>query len=214
MQAIAERDGAAPGSARVTSTDLASGDILVWQDSTVRLDDGTTGTAFVAAFRPLAGQAYRIEATPPEGGAVSSAEVRLPAMPALAVDVPTMIAGIISQRLTVASVERPRAATVIYTVRPAGQEDSIRVEVRYTATRVQTGFEVLVALSRDAGEILNASGTEVALLGLALSYDLTGERVAVTGGVGEIGSVAAFVDRWTLASEVVEALGLIDAQGG
>ncbi len=205
--------------ARVTSTDLAAGETLVWQDSVVQLDDGTPGTVFFAPFRPLPGRSYRLEASRPADGASSSAEVRLPAEPPFTAAPPTMIGTIISQRLTIESVEPPSGVVVTYTVQPVGAAQPLRFAVSYEArpVRAGVGFDVLVSLARDAANILSRfeEGTEVALLGLELTYDLVDEAAApVIGGIGQIGTVASFTDEWTLASELVRAIGFVDGQGG
>lgn len=224
VQPIAERDTTRIVDARVTSTARATGEQIVWQDTLIRLDDGTTGTAFFAPFRPRPGATYRLEAAPPaEPNAVSAAEVTVPAEPSLLVAEPTVIGGLVSQALTLTSAVAPQRVRVTYTVRrPAGGEP-VGFSFDYPARSAPSGagFDILINLLRDAGTIQSVLGIapddpeRPALLSLRLDYDLiVVQQAVVTGGPGAVGSAAAFVGEWTLAPEVVEALGFVDAQGG
>lgn len=70
----------APIDATITSTDLATGEVRVWQDSVVQLADGTYRHVYWSAFRAEHGHTYRLEARRSDGAA-SSATVTVP-MPA------------------------------------------------------------------------------------------------------------------------------------
>ena len=63
--------------ATVISTNLASGEHRVWQDSMVTFADGDTGTVFFSDFTPSFEEAYRLEVIDVDGE-VSSAEVVIP----------------------------------------------------------------------------------------------------------------------------------------
>ncbi len=211
-------DDAGTVEATVTSTDLATGERLAWQDSLVERDDGTLGIVFFAAFRPLAGRQYRIEAVQPGTGAASAVEVGPPAEPPLLVGPATPVDSVVTQTLTVASATRPSALVVTYTLRREGTVEPFLVAVRYSAEpgRRADGFAVFVRLTRDAEAILSRfeEGTEVTLLSLGLAYDLENEvRVPVVGGLGEVGAAAAFEAGWTLARDAVRLIGFEDGQG-
>ncbi len=219
VQPITERAGdAGTVDARVTSTDLATSETIVWRDSLVQLDEGVPGTVFLADFQPFVGRVYRIEATRPADGATTTAEVRLPAEPTLRPEKPDVFNTLVSQLLTIESMGPPSALAVTYTVRPVDTEEPVRFEVAYDEQPVpsETGFGLIVNLSGDVGVILSSfeENTEVELLDLEMGYDLTNERpTPVIGGPGQIGVAARFMSGWRLAPEFVETLGLVDAQG-
>ena len=228
VQAITEQEE--PGStveARVTSTDLATQEAMVWQDSLVQLDDGEAGTVFVARFRPRPGRAYRIEAARPAApGAASEVVVSIPAEPPVQPAEPTVFGEVVAQQLAFGSDVLPEDVRVTYTLRRVeGDGESVSFSFGYDAAPADggEGFEVLVTLSRDAQTIRSALGVDpedpesdrVALLEVRVAYALVDERRAeVTGGIGVVGAAAAFGSTWTLATEVVEVLGFVDAQDG
>jgi hypothetical protein len=225
VEAITERaEAGSTVEARVTSTDLVTAETTVWQDSLVRLDDGTEGTVFLAPFRPEPGRTYRITAARPDRPeAASEAVVTLPAEPPLTIAEPEVIAAeFVAQRLTIGSGAEPEDVRVTYTVRHVGADEPARFSFGYNATPARgNGYEVVVALRRDADEIRSILGIEpddvgsVALVGLEVAYGIVAEgQTGVTGGVGRFGSAAAFSSMWTLAPEFVEAIGFVDAQDG
>ncbi|MGB3544077.1 hypothetical protein [Rubrivirga sp.] len=61
----------------VTSTDLGTGEVATWRDSTVTYADGSTGTVFVSDTTPAPGARIRLEAVRPDGDA-STIEVTIP----------------------------------------------------------------------------------------------------------------------------------------
>lgn len=61
----------------MTSTDLHTGEAVVWEDSLIAFGEGRFGHVFHAAFRPVYGRTYRVEVRRSDG-AVSSAEVTVP----------------------------------------------------------------------------------------------------------------------------------------
>lgn len=226
VQTITEQEE--PGStveAVVTSTDLTTQETTVWRDSLVQLDDGTEGTVFVARFRPQPGRAYRIEAAWPEAPeAASEAVVRIPAEPQVQVAEPVVSGEFITQRLTFGSAMLPENVRVTYTVRRVEEgSEPVGFSFDYDARPADggVGFDVFVTLSLNAQAIRATLGvspddsTSVALLDVRVAYALIDERRAeVTGGIGVVGAAAAFENAWTLAPEIVEVLGLVDAQDG
>ena len=46
--------------ATMTTTDLATGEVVVWRDSVITLANGRSGDAFVAAFTPAFGRTYQV----------------------------------------------------------------------------------------------------------------------------------------------------------
>lgn len=224
VQPIAELEVDPVVDARVTSTERATGETLVWQDSLVRLDNGAVGTVFFAPFHPQPGGVYRIEAARPDApGSATVAEVPVPAEPPFRIAAPTVLDGVVTQLLTLESTLRPSNVRVTYTVRRPRSDTPIRFSFDYVPRPAVGGaaFEVLVNLLRNAVAIqsvldVDPEGTErVELLDLRLSYDLIDERSGtVTGGVGSFGVAAGFVTGWALTPNAVAAIGFVDAQGG
>lgn len=208
------------GEADLTSTALGSGTMRTWQDSLVTLDDGSAGLLFFAAFRPVPGEVYRIEAEG-DDGAEERVEVAMPAEPPLTASQPVEVGGVISQRLTLLSELRPEEVRVIYTVRlPGGEPVDVTVQDEAQPVFEGSGFDVLVGLSRDVGTVRSALGLTpedeqpVELLGLRLRYVLQDPmRAVVEDGLGAIGVAAAFEGSWVLDPGFVEELGYVDAQG-
>jgi hypothetical protein len=211
-----------PGAIRVTSTDLETQETTVWQDSLVRLDDGTLGTAFFAIFRPQPGQPYRVEAARTDvPGVTVEAVMALPSRAPLQTAEPVEVGDAITQRLTFEGALPITEVTVRYTVRRVEEGSKPRAfDIRYSPPT--TGErDVLVSLGRNAETIRAALGAgpnspervDIALLDLRVSYDIVAERQAeVMGGIGNFGVAASFSDGWTLAPAFVEAIGFVDAQ--
>ena len=72
-------DPPAPGplDARVTATDLGTGEVVEWTDSLVAFEGGGVGHVFLAAFQPIYNHTYRIEAERSDG-ASTWADVTIP----------------------------------------------------------------------------------------------------------------------------------------
>lgn len=68
-----------PLDALVRSTDLVTGESVVWSDSVVHFDDGTIGHVAYAPFRVQYGHTYRFEVARPDGE-ISHAEIPVPGL--------------------------------------------------------------------------------------------------------------------------------------
>ena len=80
LRQVLDRNTPVPIDANVKTTDLMTGDQVVWSDSLTQFEDGTYGHVFWAVFRPQPEHRYRIEVRRSDG-AVTSAETTLPPLP-------------------------------------------------------------------------------------------------------------------------------------
>lgn len=201
--------------ARVTTTDLASGQTVEWRDSLVVLEDGSRRHLFFAPFRVEAARAYRLEARTEAGGAASAATVAVPVRPEVVEEPPVSGNNVVTQALVLLGVEEaPVEGAVTYRAQHVETGDTARVEVPYRAVRVSEGQRFLVELSRDADRMRLALGvpledsTSVALVEARLRFALAGMPTDVENGIGEVLAVGAFEHAWTLADSTLQALGL------
>ena len=76
-----ETETGAPLNVTFVSTDLVTGEMLEWRDSTVQFASGSVGHVFYTALRIRPGHTYRIEVTPEGSSIVTSAETTIPEKP-------------------------------------------------------------------------------------------------------------------------------------
>ena len=74
-------DADAPLNVTFVSTDLVSGEMLEWRDSTVQFGNGSVGHVFYAPLRVRSGRTYRIEIRPSDSSIITSAETTVPVQP-------------------------------------------------------------------------------------------------------------------------------------
>ncbi|HEX7071281.1 MAG TPA: hypothetical protein VF190_10760, partial [Rhodothermales bacterium] len=79
IEPILEPTRPEPLEAIVRSTDLVTGETVVWSDSVVHFSDGTYGHVAYAPFRVEYGHTYRFEVSRPDGN-TSQAEVPVPGL--------------------------------------------------------------------------------------------------------------------------------------
>lgn len=78
LEAFPQLDSVDPQAVRFTSTDLSTGEQILWQDSILTADNGQQDLIFWSSFRPKHDHVYRVEATRLSDGAGSYADVRIP----------------------------------------------------------------------------------------------------------------------------------------
>lgn len=80
LRQVVDRGGPDSIDARVTTTDLENGEVVVWRDSVIQFADQSYGHVFSAPFRAEPDHRYRIDVERSDG-ARSSAETRVPQRP-------------------------------------------------------------------------------------------------------------------------------------
>lgn len=209
-----------PLGAEVTSLDDETGGRVVWQDSLVRLDDGTHGHLFYAPFRPIPGFRYTLAVTSDDGRR-TTASTRVP--PPLALDVGAVVdtAGREPyQTVTWVGLRRaPETVVVRYVVRaPAAAVDTFAFSYTPLGDLTPRGLAFDIYLARDRALILNRLGRDpadssLALVDLQLSIRRRSEAWYGTGeenveaGFGFFGSVSTTAAAWTLDAEGAARVG-------
>lgn len=215
--------------ASVKTTDLGSGEVVVWSDSTVILDDGREGLLYYGMFRPLRNHSYRIEVRR-DDGATTTAVTKVPLAPPLSVRRPDRsFLGALEQGLLFDGVRRaPEKIVVNYAVTFDDLETPVQVKLPYNVVGVPegSGWRVIVRLTRDKSTVLErlslTTHDPVALHTLSIDLRLLSEdwpldqpgltQTNVTNGFGFFGSAVTHTATWVLDSSYVNELGLIDAQ--
>ncbi|HUF07865.1 MAG TPA: DUF4249 family protein [Rhodothermales bacterium] len=213
----------------VITTDLTSGEIVVWRDSLVELEEGGVGLVYYASFRPQRGGRYRIEVARSDG-ATTSAETTIPDMPALSVRRPnrsflgSLEQGLLFDRV----VRRPEQVVVNYAVTFGTRTDPLDVKLVYNPPGVPEGdgWRIIVRLTRDKATVFQrlslTANDGVALHTLSIDLRLLSDdwpltdpgltETNVTNGFGFFGSAATHHASWVLDSLFVAELGFINRQ--
>lgn len=198
--------------ASVTSTEVTSGVTTVWADSLVVLDDGGRGHVFTALLAPRPGEIHRLRVVRDADGAVSTAEVAIPA--------PVVTPGPASPELRIrvdlgGLPVPPPSVRVRYRARFGAEQ----AEVTSTYGILETGnASILLDLETDARRLriaLGNEGSQPELLSVALEGEFgSAEPVPVRDGIGAIEWVVPFSLPLDLLSADIEAAGLVDARDG
>lgn len=145
--------------ARVTSTDLQTGQLREWRDSVFTFDDGTVGHIYTSTFRIEAGHTYRVEVERSDG-AVTWAETTVPAEPESEMgeslipspqnrSFPFGFQRIFWRGLT----EEPHRVDVYYRYKSADDEPFIDIRVPYgtesSSDDTRRGWEITVRYNSD-----------------------------------------------------------------
>jgi hypothetical protein len=153
----------------VTSTDLNTGEEIVWQDSTEIEPNGQREYIFWSRFRPVKGHRYRVQAARDADGALSYAEVSIPPEPS----VQLLNADSIAIRVLMQGNDfRALRPIVSYTVRPADGDEFSKAkfyEISYQGKEVRSteGWELTIQLSVDRYNVQSFYNVdEQALLGI------------------------------------------------
>ena len=214
----------------ITTQDLVTGDLVAWRDSTIELDDGSTGALFWAALRPVPDHPYRIEVTRGDG-AMSSATTTVPNYISADVRGPIRtFAGTLEQPLVFENVNRrPESITLNYDLTITDTDKPTRITLDYDVLGApfENGWKINVRLTRDRSRInarlslqptailfLHAISLEVRLLSNDWPTIGQSQRTNnVVDGFGFFGSAATHRVMWQVDSLVVGELGFVDKQG-
>jgi hypothetical protein len=203
---------------------LESGETHVWQDSLVRLDDGTTGHLFFAPFQPQAGQTYTMTIEDPQDRR-TEATTRIPTRPLLETDIPENDSIEVTQGIRFVGVtDAPWELQVAYRVRLPNSPQERQVSIGYGGRRQGEGWFEEVRLLRDQRLVLGrlnrpTSDTTVQLVEIGATIELTSpewetdDGINIKNGEGFFGAIGRYYLSWRLDPRTVEAIGFIDRQG-
>ncbi len=212
---------------RVFSTDLDGGTLVVWSDSLVTLDDGSTAYLYYADFRPVAGHTYQLHVgRSDEVGA--SARTTVPETPVFYLDPTRGDTLDLKQKIYLVDVqEQPQQLTVQYTVLDVDSEVPQTIDIFYgeAGSSSAVGWEFDVRLATDRFiimGILNRSieDKNVRLRNLGFSLTIESEEwarvldpVNLDSAYGFFGSVGHYEFFWHLDSQSIVTIGYVDDQG-
>ena len=170
--------------AEVVSTNLMTGEEIVWADSLVLFGDGRFGTVYHADFRPVYRDRYRVEARRADG-AVSVAEVTVPPyVEALAQPSETPIGAFVVSALWPAAPRINEAEAVFVLADPDCNVLTRAVPVSLPSEPFEFGWKVPSDFLTDARRVLDelAPANNVALLDLRLRAVVSNESWVPRGG--------------------------------
>lgn len=213
--------GTTPEGTEVVSRLAPAGDPLAWQDSLIRLDDGTTGLLFFTPTRVQPGSRYRLEIAGPRGD-MTTATTTVPAQPTLRIG-PVRSIGNDFHEQDVAwedVVRAPVRVTLAYLVQLPGsaEPDTVIVTYRETGQPVGNDWSFPIDLSAHREEVLArldrpSTDRTLVLNGIAMTIEQRSaewfrqEPVNITGGFGFFGSLGTTTRTWTLSPAVVRDVG-------
>ena len=207
--------------ARVSTRTLGTGEEVVWQDSLVALDDGEAGLLFYAPLPVEPGDSYQLDVRGDDGEA-TRALTQVPLRVSLDLGpVTTDFNDRLAQRVTLLGVQRvPRSMNMLYRVMPPGATDTLTIRlplfvfggsadgivlrVPLEADRDEI-LERLQRLQRDTTVVLHSVGLE--LEQLSDEWETPNASVNIENGFGFFGSIARYVETWTLEAADIRALG-------
>lgn len=213
----------------VSTTDLASGDVVFWQPAPIQLEDGSRGLAFRAEFRPGPGRSYELSVHD-QGGRASSVATRVPTVEAIRLDsLRRTFFGTLEQPIALKGLDRqPEAIAINYEVARHPADDPVRVTVEYSTfgVPVADGWQIDVRLTRDREQIdsrlattpdsvlyLHSVSTTLRLLSADWPLPFDERRAGnVTDGFGFFGAAATQSFRWVMDSAALQELGYEDRQ--
>ncbi|MEP0548930.1 MAG: hypothetical protein ABJF88_18495 [Rhodothermales bacterium] len=170
--------------AEVVSTNLMTGEQVVWTDSLVLFGDGRFGTIYHADFSPAYRDRYRIEARRADG-AVSRAEVTVPPfVEALAQPSERPIGAFVVSALWPAAPRLNQAEAVFILADPDCNVLTQVVPVSRPAEPFEFGWKVPTDFLADARRVLDelAPSNNVALLDFRLRAVVSSEDWVPRGG--------------------------------
>ncbi len=217
----AEMDGV-----EVITSDVESGQFVVWSDSVVTLNDGTDGTVYYADFKPLPGHMYRLSVgRPGEIGATATTVV--PSAPTFYQDPVRGDSLDLKQQVFMVNLEdQPKALTMHYTLLDVGDEAPQTIPISYggIGSSIPDGwtFDVMLAVDRFILlRILNHEPAERRVRLRELGFSLTIESrewldllepANLTNAHGFFGSVGYYEHDWLLDAQSLSMIGFIDDQ--
>lgn len=208
----------------VQTTALGSGETHVWQDSLVRLDDGTTGHLFFAAFQPQAGETYTLVVQGTQDRR-TEATTRIPDRPVLETEAPENDSLEVRQGIRFLGVaDTPWDLQVAYRVRLPESLQTRQISIGYGGRRQGNAWFEEVRLVRDQRLVLGrlnypATNRPLGLVEVGATIELTSPEwqghngFNIKNGAGFFGAIGRYYFSWRLDPRTVEAIGFLDQQG-
>ncbi len=205
----------------VTTTNLHTGETVVWADSLIRLENGSLGLVYFAGFDIQPSATYRLDVTD-EGAEPTRAFTTVPGTNGIIAGTPHPNRfGDLEQTVLWGSIARARDAHVFYQVRtlPTGVDTTIAISYVGLGERAPEGWIFGVTLERDYRLVRrfteSARGdTAIALLDLSMSIEAPSEEWTVTeeasnieNGTGFFASVGRFRESWSLDTTILQSIG-------
>jgi hypothetical protein len=213
----------------VRLTNVATNQVVVWHDSTVVLEDGGQAVLFWVAYRPLAGETYKLEVERSDG-AVSTATTRVPDFDRNEVGSPfrtfvdtyeqvVLFTNVnrrpekvtLNYQISYALDDEPFPITIDYNVFGAPSDDGWKINVRLTRDRERINSRLSIAPS----QVLLLHGVSMTIRLLSSDWPLVESKdrvINIEDGFGFFGSAATHEITWQLDSLVATELGFEDVQ--
>ena len=144
----------------VTSTDLRTGEVTLWNHRLDRMEDGTFGHVFRGRFQVRAGRTYRLEITRNDG-TVTAAETTIPRFPVTRPDPDTLFFpfnvspdSALTQEVHLPGIVSPWEINLDYHL----QNRLVRVPYGRPGERTADGWKFTVSLQDDAVEMRRVLG--------------------------------------------------------
>lgn len=206
---------------RVTTTDVDTGNRIIWRDSLITLDDGAPGLLYFAPFSPRPGVTYRLEITD-DASSTTRGFTTIPTSEIIHVEPPRRDGfGDLHQEIFWRDVGAPTGLALQYRVRtlPTRTESTVTIPYTDLGASSTTGWRVDVRLERDRflvrRRLEEAVGdTVLVLLSIGMTLDVPSiewvdaeEASNIENGTGFFASVGRFFETWPLDSTAVRRLG-------
>lgn len=211
--------------ARVASQNLATGEEVVWQDSLVQLDDGSTGFLYFAPMRVRHNEHYALTVRRSDG-ATTETRVMLPAPTTAVTDSLRRVSDEYEQVVFWNDFDkRPTNPAVAYTVViPPNAPVTVILPITATGRSVGNSWMFNLPLNRHRNEVLIRLGRPVqnAHIGLCQirmtvderSPEWENQQSEVTGGFGFFGAVVQHEAIWTLTEDIRAEVGYLASDEG
>lgn len=206
----------------VATTNLETGQQVIWQDSLVRLDDGNLEHLFYAPMHVQPGVSYRLSVRRSDGMSTEAITTTPPPIPLVTSSVDETTGGAFVQGVTWEGLtSRPFEVTMQYCTQLPMQPDSTVIEIPITqfGMRFGAGWRFEVRLTQDRAVVLRQLGRAQSdettkLCGLAMEIVLLSDEWRVEGpplnidrGFGFFGAKTTHRESWTLAVDEVLRIG-------
>ena len=205
-----EPDAPASSPTQVTSTNLGTGDVVVWRDSVALLSDGSTALLYYAPFSPQPGAVYALEVRS-EAGPPTRAFTSVPDGSVFERDTPRVDSlGFLRQRTVWRDLPQARQTWVEYRVRSASRGKDTTLAFQYVGSTGGGDWRVDVQLERDRRRMSFATAsafgdTLLILLGITMrieagspEWDEPEAGANIENGLGFFGALGRFSESWLL----------------
>ena len=217
----------------VTSTDLSTGRETRWLHTLERLDDGSYGHVFRAAFVVHRGREYRLTVTRSDG-AQSIATTKIPNFRNWTVEPAEVDGAEITQQIFWPGLATPESIEISYCAKPVGAFlcNSVIVPYGRKGERTEEGWVVVVDLGRDLlfvrqqlgvanDQILELSSLDMLMTGLDEQWTVPPEPIDVNefgqpdalnnveSGFGFWGSIGRSTASWMPRADALAPVGFV-----